>query len=50
MATQNPAKSLNINNMGCLRPGCKADFVVLSKDNYEVYETYINGNKVFSNH
>jgi N-acetylglucosamine-6-phosphate deacetylase len=48
MATQNPAKSLNINNMGCLRPGCKADFVVLSKDNYEVYETYINGDKVFS--
>ena len=41
MATLIPAKSLGYDSIGCLRPGCKADFVVLSKDRYEVVRTIL---------
>lgn len=40
-----PARSLNLSDIGCLRPGCRADIVLLSND-LEIEKVFIEGNEV----
>ncbi|GGP19603.1 N-acetylglucosamine-6-phosphate deacetylase [Thermocladium modestius] len=47
MATAVPALSLGLREVGCLRPGCAADFVALD-DKYRVVRSFINGENVYS--
>ncbi|MCD6450110.1 MAG: N-acetylglucosamine-6-phosphate deacetylase [Thermotogaceae bacterium] len=46
MATQTPVKPLGMGFIGCIKPGCKADFVVLDKD-LKVKEVYIEGKLIY---
>ena len=46
MASQTPVKPLRINTIGCIKPGCKADFVILDED-LHVEEVYIEGKLVY---
>ena len=46
MATQTPVKPLRMSSIGCIKPGCKADFVVLDKD-LKVEEVYIEGKLIY---
>jgi len=47
MATVTPAKALGRADIGVIRPGSKADFVVLN-ERLEVEETYVAGRRVFA--
>lgn len=42
MTSTNPAKSVGEHRMGCLKPGCLADFIVID-DELRVLATYIGG-------
>ena len=44
--TQNAAKSLNYNDRGVIRPGKRADIVVMD-ENWNVQMTIVNGRIVF---
>ncbi len=46
MATATPARALGREDIGVIRPGSRADFVVLS-EKLEVEETYVAGKRVF---
>ncbi len=47
MATAAPARSLGLQGVGCLRPGCAADFVALD-DKYRVIHSFIGGERIYS--
>ena len=47
MASLTPAKSINLNSLGDIKPGYKADIVILDED-YRVARTYVNGIAVYS--
>ncbi|MBQ2966787.1 MAG: N-acetylglucosamine-6-phosphate deacetylase [Clostridia bacterium] len=47
MATETPAKSVNETDIGILKPGMRADFVILDKD-FEVVQTVKDGQIVYS--
>lgn len=46
MVSKNPAKNFGLKNVGCIKKGNDADFVIIDK-NFNVYQTYINGKLVF---
>mgnify|MGYP001772937890 FL=1 len=47
LTSTNPAKSIGEHNIGCLKPGCLADFIILD-DALRVMATYINGTIVYT--
>ncbi len=46
MASLTPAQSLGLRGMGCLRPGCRADMVVLDKD-LRIRGTFVKGELIY---
>ncbi|MCY0859341.1 MAG: N-acetylglucosamine-6-phosphate deacetylase [Sulfolobaceae archaeon] len=44
MLSLNPARALNL-KLGCIKPGCNADFIVLNSD-MKIEEVHINGKKI----
>ncbi|MFA7416310.1 MAG: N-acetylglucosamine-6-phosphate deacetylase [Rhizobium sp.] len=47
MASVYPAEAIGAANKGCLKPGCDADFLLLSP-NLDLHSTWISGNCVFN--
>jgi len=47
LVSKNIADNLKIKNIGCIKVGNIADFVVVDK-NFNVYQTYVNGKLVFN--
>lgn len=47
MASRTPALSIGEARLGCLKPGCRADFVILD-GKFNVIETYIDGERKWS--
>ncbi|WP_291766197.1 N-acetylglucosamine-6-phosphate deacetylase [Caldivirga sp. UBA161] len=47
LTSTNPAQSIGEHNIGCLKPGCLADFIVLD-DALRIMATYVNGTIVYT--
>jgi len=46
MVAKNPANNLGLKDVGCIKQGNWADFVIIDKD-FNIYQTYINGKLVY---
>jgi len=46
LTSMNPALSIGEHSMGCLKPGCLADFIVID-DKLRLMATYVGGTMVY---
>ncbi len=47
LTSTNPAQSIGEHSIGCLKPGCLADFIILD-DALRIMATYVNGSVVYT--